>query len=107
LLAFTEQSNGWLGKKIQVIGRVPMFYYLVHIYLIHLAAMVAAEVSGYSWNDMILSTWVSFDPNLKGYGFSLGITYLVWMGLVAILYFMCKWYDRYKRSHKHWWLSYL
>lgn len=107
LLALSEKSNGWMSRKVQVIGRVPMFYYLVHIYLIHLAAMVAAEISGYDWSDMILTTWVSFDPKLQGYGFNLGITYLVWIGLVGILYFMCKWYDSYKRTHKHWWLSYL
>lgn len=107
LLAFTEKSNGWLSKRIQVIGRVPMFYYLVHIYLIHLAAMVGAELSGYSWSDMILTTWVSFDPKLQGFGFSLAVTYLVWFSLVVIIYFLCKWYDRYKQTHKHWWLSYM
>jgi uncharacterized membrane protein len=107
LLAFTENSNGWFGKRIQVIGRVPMFYYLVHIYLIHLAAMVAAELSGYNWSDMVLTTWVSFEPKLKDFGFSLATTYLVWGSLVVILYFMCKWYDHYKRTHKNWWLSYM
>ena len=108
LLAFTERSNGWLGRKIQVIGRVPMFYYLVHIYLIHLAAMLAAEMTaGHNWSDMILTTWVVFEPKLIGYGFSLGVMYLIWFGLMIILYYLCKWYDRYKRSHRHWWLSYL
>jgi uncharacterized membrane protein len=107
LLAFTEKSNGGLSKRIQVIGRVPMFYYLVHIYLIHLAAMVGAELSGYSWSDMILTTWVSFDPKLQGFGFSLAVTYLVWLSLVVVIYFLCKWYDRYKQTHKHWWLSYM
>jgi uncharacterized membrane protein len=107
-LSFTEKASNWLGKRLQVIGRVPMFYYLVHIYLIHLAAMLAVALSpGHSWTDMILSTWVSFDPRLAGFGFSLGLTYLVWFGLVVVLYFLCNWYDGYKRSHKHWWLSYV
>lgn len=107
-LSLTEKNNGWISKKIQVIGRVPMFYYLVHIYLIHLTAMLAAELSaGHNWSDMLLTTWVSFEPKLKGFGFDLATMYLVWFGLIVVLYFLCKWYDGYKRSHKHWWLSYL
>ena len=52
-------------------GRVPMFYYIVHIYLIHLVAMLAAELSGFNWYDMILQRRTQFEPQLKGYGFSL------------------------------------
>jgi uncharacterized membrane protein len=107
-LAFAETMSGKLAKSIIHIGRVPMFYYILHIYLIHLFAMLAAQLSGYSWSDMILQrrTWV--DPQLKGYGFSLGVTYLVWIGIVLLLYPLCKWYDRYKTAHKEkWWLSYL
>jgi len=45
---------------------------------------------------------------LKGYGFNLGVTYLVWASVVLVLYPVCLWYDRYKTSHKEkWWLSYL
>ncbi len=107
-LAITEKSNGWLSRQLQVIGRVPMFYYLVHIYLIHLAAMLAAELTpGINWDAMVLSTWVNFDPKLQGYGIGLTATYAVWFGLMIVLYGMCRWYDQYKRSHKHWWLSYL
>lgn len=109
VLSVTERSNGWLSQRLQVIGRVPMFYYLVHIYLIHLAAMLAAELTpGLSWTDMLLTQWVNFSPTLQQYyGISLLATYGVWAGIVLVLYFMCRWYDNYKRSHKHWWLSYV
>ncbi len=107
-LAFSEKWNSWLAEKIKVIGRVPMFYYLVHLYLIHLAAMIATNFCGHTSSDMILNTWVSFEPKLKGYGFSLATVYLVWVLLIIVLYFLCKWYDRYKSAHKEkWWLSYL
>ena len=85
-----------------------MFFYILHLYLIHIIAMFAAEFSGFSWTDMILQrrTWI--DPQLKGYGFSLGVTYLVWIGIILLLYPLCKWYDKYKTNHKEkWWLSYL
>jgi uncharacterized membrane protein len=107
-LAFTENASNRFTKPVIHIGRVPMFYYLLHIYLIHFLAMLAAEFSGFDWRDMILQrrTWV--DPQLKGYGFSLLATYAVWIGVVLILYPFCKWYDRYKSTHKDkWWLSYL
>lgn len=107
-LAFAETISGKLAKAIIHIGRVPMFYYILHIYLIHLMAMLAAQLSGYSWSDMILQRRVWVDPQLKGYGFSLGVTYLVWIGIVLLLYPLCKWYDKYKTAHKEkWWLSYL
>jgi uncharacterized membrane protein len=108
-LAFSEKWNSWLSEQIKVIGRVPMFYYLVHLYLIHIAAMIATSFCGHKWSDMVsLNTWVSGEPKLKGYGFSLGTVYIVWAVLIVILYFLCKWYDRYKSTHKEkWWLSYL
>ena len=107
-LAFSEKWKSWLTERIKIIGRVPMFYYVVHLYLIHLAALIATNFCGHKSSDMILNTWVSFEPKLTGYGFSLGTVYAVWGCLIITLYFLCKWYDRYKSSHKEkWWLSYL
>jgi uncharacterized membrane protein len=107
-LAFTEKARSWLAAQIKMIGRVPMFYYIVHIYIIHLAAMAATYFSGLTWKSMILDTWVSFDPKLQGYGFSLGVVYIVWFSLIIILYFLCRWYDGYKRTHSQkWWVSYV
>lgn len=107
-LAFTEKASTRFTQPIIHIGRVPMFYYILHLYLIHLIAMFAAEFSGFSWSDMILQRRTWLDPQLKGYGFSLGFTYLVWVVIVLLLYPLCKWYDKYKTAHKQkWWLSYL
>jgi uncharacterized membrane protein len=107
-LALTESSSGWLSDTLKTIGRVPMFYYLVHIYVIHLAAMLAAEFTGFGWRSMVLQNWISFGSGLAGYGFSLAFTYAVWLSIVIVLYFLCRWYDRYKRANaEKWWLSYL
>ena len=108
-LSLTEAWNGGLARRIKTIGRVPMFYYLSHLYLIHTAALAAAVLTGRPWTDMVsFSTWITGEPKLQGYGFSLGVTYLVWATLLVILYYLCKWYDRYKASHREkWWLSYL
>ena len=79
-LALTEKPLNTFTKKITVFGRVPMFYYLLHIFLIHLFALIAAVISGYKWSDMILTTMINRSPALKGYGFNLLIVYLVWVG---------------------------
>ena len=108
-LAFAENIKGRLSKIISVYGRVPMFYYVLHIFLIHLSTMVAAELfTDFSWKVWILKEPLWFTETLKGYGFSLGIVYLVWLAIVIGMYPLCKWYDRYKQNHKEkWWLSYL
>jgi uncharacterized membrane protein len=108
-LALTEKPlNAWTAKTT-VLGRVPMFYYLAHILLIHILAVIAAVITGYKLSDMILSTSVQTAPQLKGYGFDLPIVYGVWIVLVLILYPFCKWFDHYKRTYQSdkWWLSYL
>ena len=108
-LAFTEKVNNALSKFISIYGRVPMFYYILHIYLLHGFALLAAELfTGYGWRIWILKEPLWLTQSLKGYGFPLGIVYLVWIAVIVFLYPLCKWYDGYKQNHKEkWWLSYL
>lgn len=110
VLAFIEKPLNKLGKIIIVFGRVPLFFYILHLFLIHALATVAVVLSGRPWTDMISITNLNARDSLwlKGYGFNLGQTYLVWLLVVVLLYPLCKWYDRYKTNHKEkWWLSYL
>ena len=110
LLAVLEKPLSWLGKIIIPIGRVPLFFYILHLFLIHMLAVVAVVLSGRPWTDMILPLNANAKdaPWLAGYGFSLAGTYVVWIAVVLLLYPLCKWYDQYKTSHKEkWWLSYL
>jgi uncharacterized membrane protein len=108
-LALINKPLGSFARKIVVFGRVPFFYYVVHIYVIHLVALVTAHFSGFNWTDMILSNKVNLVPQLKGFGFNLLTVYMVWILLILVLYPMCKWYDRYKRAHlpAQKWLSYI
>lgn len=108
-LSLSEKPLTNVAKIITVYGRVPFFYYILHIYLIHLTATAAAFFSGYRLSDMILSDSIFRTPALKGYGFNLLVTYLVWIGLIVLLYPLCKWYDQYKRTNlsSKRWLSYV
>jgi len=108
-LAFTERLQNSVVKVVSVYGRVPMFYYIIHIYIIHLIALVASALTpGQNWKIWILDQPIWFTSSLKGYGFSLQVAYLVWVVIVIALYPLCKRYDAYKQAHKEkWWLSYL
>jgi len=95
-------------KPLVVIGRVPMMWYIVHIYVIHILAMGAAVLTGYAASDMIIDIWVGRQSELKGYGFNLGVVYLVWLGICLALYPLANWYNNYKINHREKsWLSYL
>jgi uncharacterized membrane protein len=108
-LSATENISNRFTKFISVYGRVPMFYYLCHLLLIHMGAMLAAVLTGYHWYDMVsFDDWITELPRFKGYGFGLGAVYLIWIALILILYPLCRKYDSYKSRHKEkWWLSYL
>ncbi|GAA4976805.1 DUF1624 domain-containing protein [Algibacter aquimarinus] len=91
-----------------VFGRVPLFYYFLHILLIHVLAILGMFIFGGDWKDMILTSEVFKGQKLINYGYSLFVVYMVWIGVVALLYFPSKKYMVYKANNKDkWWLSYL
>ncbi len=107
-LANSEKLKGRIVNFFSTFGRVPFFYYIIHIYIIHIIAMIMAQISGWDWKKMILSTFIAFEPNMKGYGYSLWIVYVIWISVILLLYPLCKRFDKYKQNHKEkWWLSYL
>ena len=107
-LANAEKLKGKSVDFFSTFGRVPFFYYILHLYLIHLIALIFAQFSGFGWRIMILQDWVTETPSLKGYGFPLWVVYAVWIGVILLLYPVCKKFDTYKQNNKDkWWLSYL
>lgn len=107
-LLFLANSENWRGRLVgffSTFGRVPFFYYIIHLYFIHTLGMLVAELTGYGWRLMIQS---SFDVDLQDFGFDLWVVYLIWIGIVLALYPLCRMFDSYKKKHKEkWWLSYL
>lgn len=111
-LIFLSVSENWSSKfldKIVVVGRVPMFYYLIHLFVIHTAAALVAAFTGWGFDAMILEGWVTELKRLQGFGYNLGVVYIIWIVMtVLILYPISKWYHDYKFSNRDkWWLSYL
>ena len=99
--------RNWLWQKIVIYGRVPMFYYILHIWLIHCLAIVVATFTGQSqrwlWHG---GMFAGPGPNDR-YGYGLPMVYLMWIVVVVLLYPVCAWFARYKQTHKQWWLRYL
>ncbi|MEI9921324.1 MAG: heparan-alpha-glucosaminide N-acetyltransferase domain-containing protein [Bacteroidota bacterium] len=107
-LARSENMRGRVSSFFSTFGRVPFFYYVIHLYLIHIIALILAEVAGFGWRKMILKSWISGNPDLHGYGFDLWVVFAVWIFVIASLYPLCRWFDEYKGKNKgKWWLSYL
>ncbi|AVI50015.1 hypothetical protein C5O00_02060 [Pukyongia salina] len=107
-LYVAEKVRTPASRFFLVYGRVPFFYYVLHVLLIHLAAMAGLVLTGKDWQLMILTMESFMSGELAGYGYSLGVTYLVWICIVLALYPVCNWYMKYKANNRDkWWLSYL
>jgi uncharacterized membrane protein len=103
------REPGALARPFVVFGRVPMFYYLLHVPLMHLVAVVFSYAK-YGHAEWLFLNWPPPGaPPLEppGYGYDLWVVYLVWLGVVAALYPLCRWFAGVKRRRHDAWLSYL
>lgn len=106
VLALTESAAGKFVAFLKVYGSVPFFYYVLHFYLIRVLSVGVFFAQGFKTSQIITpNAPFLFEP--PGMGFNLGVTYLWWLGIILTLYFPCRWFSKYKTTHKQWWLSYL
>jgi len=103
LLALFEYLSGPVARFLLVFGRVPLFFYVLHLYLIHLIALVAGKAQGFSIQEM--STIFVDLPS--DYGFSLPVVYLFWIFVIFVLYWPSRWWMGVKKRNKHAIFSYL
>ena len=106
VLAVTENVSGKLAAFFKVYGSVPFFYYVLHFYLIRILSVIVFFAQGFKTSQIVTPN-VPFLFEPPGMGFNLGITYLLWLGIILLLYYPCKWFSKYKKTHHQWWLSYL
>jgi uncharacterized membrane protein len=104
LLALVDRASGPVVRFFVVYGRVPFFYYILHIYLIHTLVLGAAALSRQVPPSTLLNGFWAFPRN---FGFSLGVVYAVWIGVVLALYPLCRWFAGLKARRKDAWLSYV
>lgn len=106
VLTALENIQNKVTEFARVFGRVPFFYYVLHFFLIHTVEVIAFFLSGYGTKD-IVSNEVPFLFRPLTFGFDLWVVYVIWVGVILLLYPLCKRYNRYKGTHHQWWLSYL
>ena len=108
LWAFDERTPRFLRPAL-VVGKVPMFYYLLHVPLIHVLAVIAC----YARYGEVHWMFESGQPNQfpvtlpPGWGYGLPVIYLLWMFVVLALYPLCRWFAALKQRRNDYWLSYL
>src|SRR5262249_28923823 len=104
-----ESGINTLLNPFVTLGRVPLFYFLLHIPLLHLIALVICYARYGEVHWIFESPGVGQFPFTAppGWGYSLPGVYLVWIGVVLALYPLCKWFARVKRRHGGAWVSYL
>ena len=107
-LAIFDRPIGWLGRPFIVFGRVPLFYYLLHLPLIHGLA-VALDYTRFGWSPIGSASLWSLTPDKvpKTYGFDLGTVYALWIAVIVLLYPFCYGFMRLKRRYPGGILSYL
>lgn len=103
-LALTEGVRGRIADWLMVYGRVPLFYYVLHIFVAHAVAVVIALVQG----GELRRIPVVNDPGSipTWYGVSLPGVYVAWALVVALMYIPCRWYAGLKARRNDWWLRY-
>jgi uncharacterized membrane protein len=108
LLPLLEGASGPLARGLTVFGRVPFFYYLLHIPLIHgLALVVSAVRQGEVSPWLFANHPMGNPPPPDGYAWSLPLLYGVWAVSVLLLYLPCRWFAGLKERRKDWWLGFL
>jgi len=105
-LAFIEKVQNRFTAVMNIYGRVPMFYYILHFYIIHILVVIIFYIQGFGNKDIVTPN-VPFLFRPQAFGFNLWGVYAVWAFVVIVLYPLCKKYNAYKSTHQQWWLSYL
>ena len=98
LLPLFEKSKGRVAGFFLVFGRVPMFYYVLHLYLIHLLALSTAALMGFDVGFLLSDPFLI--PYPAAWGFGLPVVYAFWALTVISLYPLCRWFAGVKSRRK-------
>ena len=105
VLSILENVENKFTRFTLVYGKVPLFYFLIHWYIIHPVMFIMVFMQGFKSSDLLFG--FRFGRPKEESGLPLWGVYLIWIGTVLLLYPICKWYGQYKASHNHWWLKYI
>jgi hypothetical protein len=106
VLPLAERARGWMAHVLAVFGRVPMFYYLLHIPVIHVAALVVTVLREGSLHPERYA-YAPYSSVPEEFRWSLPLLYLVFFIVVVVLYFPCRWFAELKARRQDAWLRYI
>jgi uncharacterized membrane protein len=108
LMPLVEGLAGGIARRISLFGRVPFFYYMLHIPLIHALALVVSKIRLGFVSPWLFTNHPMGNPEPpEGYVWSLPLLYLIWAIAIVLLYFACQWFAGLKAKRSDWWLQYL
>jgi uncharacterized membrane protein len=108
LIPLLEGLHGTLARRITVFGRVPFFYYMLHIPLIHALALAVSKIRLGFVSPWLFTNHPMGNPEPpEGYVWSLPLLYAIWGITIVLLYFPCRWFADLKAHRNDWWLKYL
>ena len=108
LIPRLETARGRAARWLTVFGRVPFFFYVLHIPLIHALALVVSKVRLGEVSPWLFANHpMGNPPPPDGYTWSLGLLYAIWAATIAVLYPACRWFSEITARRSDWWLSYL
>ena len=105
ILYIFESKRLPLLQPLITFGRVPLFFYLIHFWLIRFSGTLLA-LPKYGLTAITLP-YASSSGMPDDYGYDLHHVYILWIVMLVILYPICNWFANYKSKHKYWWLNYL
>ena len=106
-LWLADNLKNRFSRIINIYGRVPFFYYLIHLYLIHSLMIALMFLQGFQLTDLSFEPFQYGRPK-TGSGIELWAVYLIWLSVVTFLYPFCRWYGNFKSAHNEKrWLRYL
>ena len=107
ILSLAEGRQNKFIDIVTVYGKVPLFYFLIHLYILHSLMLIMVFMQGFTWSAFIFGGF-NFGRPKSGSGVALWAIYLIWISVLIVLYPLCKWYGLYKAKHKeNKWLKYL
>jgi uncharacterized membrane protein len=99
VLYLSEKFENRLTRILSVYGKVPLFYFTIHLFLIHSLMFAMLFMQGFTSADFVFGAFNNGRPKTGG-GVNLAFIYMIWIGVVAVLYPLCKWYGKYKSEHR-------
>jgi uncharacterized membrane protein len=106
ILSLVEGTTNRFAKITITYGQVPLFYFLIHWYILHPIMFMIVFLQGYKTSDLLFGFNLGRPKGTSGV--SLWYVYLIWILVVIMLYPLCKLYGKYKENHKEKkWLRYL